>query len=71
MTFSSMSEAFAAAIGITGIVILILLLIILGPVIGIWTINTLFHTNTAYTFWTWLAAFLFFGSLRGVTSSKK
>ena len=71
MTFSSAKDAFAAGIGITGIIILILLLIIIGPVIGIWAINTLFHTNTAYTFWTWLASFLFFSLFRGVTTSKK
>lgn len=57
-------EGLSTAVGVTGIVVLLILLIIIGPVIGIWTINTLFHTNTAYTFWTWLAALLFFGMLK-------
>lgn len=57
-------KGIGTAIGVTGIAILIILLVIIGPVIGIWTINTLFHTNTAYTFWTWLAALLFFGMLK-------
>lgn len=57
-------------LGITGIAILVVLLIIIGPLIGIWAINTLFHANTEYTFWTWLASLLFFGSLHRSTSSK-
>lgn len=71
MTFKSVKEAAAAAIGITGIVVLVLLVIIIGPVLGIWAINTLFHTNTAYTLWTWLAAFVFFSGFGIFSTSRK
>lgn len=57
-------KGIGTAIGVTGVAILIVLLVIIGPVIGIWSINTLFHTNTDYNFWTWLAALLFFGMLK-------
>jgi hypothetical protein len=53
----------AMSIGATGLIILFALIIIVGPFIGLWAINTLFHVNTAYTFWSWLASLLFFGQL--------
>ena len=63
-----LSHKLGEAIGITGIFLLIALVIIVGPFIGVWAINTLFHTNTAYTFWTWLAALLFFGMIKSSSS---
>jgi hypothetical protein len=54
-------------LGIVGIVVLAIVMIIVGPLIGVWAINTLFHTNTEYTFWTWLAALLFFGLVKTTT----
>jgi hypothetical protein len=48
-----------------GIVALILFLIILGPLLTIWALNTLFPVLAIpYTFWTWAAA-LILGSLIG------
>lgn len=35
--------------------LLIIVLIIAGPLITIWSLNTLFGLGIAYTFWTWLA----------------
>lgn len=35
--------------------LLIVGLIIVGPVISIWALNTLFGLQIATTFWTWLA----------------
>lgn len=58
-------------LGITGAVILILLVIVILPVVGIWIINTLFGTSTAYTFWTWLASALFFGFFSIRSSNSK
>lgn len=60
----SLANKLGQAVGATGIFLLIALVIIVGPFIGVWAINTLFHTNTAYTFWTWLAALLFFGMIK-------
>jgi len=57
---------------IIGIGLLLLLLIIVGPFITIWSLNTLFGLGIAYTFWTWLAMMclgLFFNSNIGRKSS--
>lgn len=41
---------------IAGLVLLILILLIAGPLITIWALNTLFPVlMIPYTFWTWLA----------------
>lgn len=37
------------------IALLILVLVIVGPFITIWSLNTLFGLGIAYTVWTWLA----------------
>jgi len=42
-------------LGVTGFVLLIILLIIFMPFAIIWAVNTLFGLGIAYTFWTWLA----------------
>ena len=34
--------------------VLALILVGLGPLITIWSLNTVFGLNIAYTFWTWL-----------------
>ena len=43
------------ALGITGLVILLVVLIGVGPILTIMSINTLFGLNIAINFWTWLA----------------
>jgi len=40
------------------IVVLAVLLIAAGPLLAIWSINTLFSLNIAYTFTNWVAMFL-------------
>lgn len=49
-----MSAALAAVGGGT-VVLLILALIIFGPFLSIWSLNTLFGLGIAYTFKTWIA----------------
>jgi hypothetical protein len=50
-------------IGIT----LLVAVIIFGPIAGIWSLNTLFPVLTIpYTFETWAAFFLLFGSVTGL-----
>jgi hypothetical protein len=45
------------ALGILGIVVLIVVLILAGPLAVIWALNTLFPVLAIpYTVWTWLAA---------------
>ncbi len=43
------------ALGITGIVVLLVILIGLGPILTLMSINTLFGLNIAINFWTWLS----------------
>ena len=43
------------ALGITGIIVLLVILIGLGPILTLMSINTLFGLNIAINFWTWLS----------------
>ena len=61
-----MSVLIKLILGIT----LIVIAIILGPIAGIWSLNTLFPVLAiAYTWQTWLAFFLLFGSITGLRFS--
>jgi hypothetical protein len=42
-------------IKIVGLVLLIAVLVLIGPFVTIWALNTLFGLGIAYTFWTWVA----------------
>lgn len=35
--------------------VMVFFIVIYTPLISLWTINSLFHVNIQYTFWTWLA----------------
>ena len=39
-----------------GMLVLVALLIVFGPIITIWSVNTLFQTNIPVNIWTYLAA---------------
>lgn len=43
------------ALGITGIIVLLVILIGFGPILTLMSINTLFGLNIAINFWTWLS----------------
>jgi hypothetical protein len=45
-----------ATFGILGIIAVVLVMIVFGPFLTIWSLNTLFGLGIAYTFKTWLAA---------------
>jgi len=48
------------------LLVLIVLLIILGPIVTIWSLNTLFPVLAIpYTFETWVAAVVIAGIIRG------
>lgn len=48
-------------------VILILVAIVVGPLVGIWSLNTLFPVlSIPYTWETWAAFFFLFGSVSGL-----
>jgi hypothetical protein len=42
-------------IKIVALVVLLIVLLAIGPLLTIWSLNTLFGLGIAYTFWTWLA----------------
>jgi hypothetical protein len=45
--------------GVVGIIALVVALIIAGPLLLIWALNTLFPVvSIPYTIWTWLAALI-------------
>lgn len=64
--------SFAPAIGL---ILLAVVLIIFGPLITIWSLNTLFGLGIAYSFWTWLAtawlSLVTFGSVSSAIRNKK
>jgi len=57
---------------IVGLLVLVVLLIVLGPLATIWAINTLFPVVAIpYTFWTWLAVIVLGAFLRANVTVKK
>jgi hypothetical protein len=49
-------------------IILIIIVVVLGPLAGIWSLNTLFPVLTIpYTWETWLAFAVLFGSATGLS----
>jgi hypothetical protein len=56
------------------IISFVILVIVLAPIAGIWSLNTLFGLAIPFTFDTWMAAFFLsavFGGGVGVASRKK
>lgn len=45
---------FLAAFGVVGILLLIAIFFVLGPMLSILAVNQLFGTTIAITFWNWL-----------------
>lgn len=66
---------FFAGFGVLGIVAFVLLMIVFGPFVSIWSLNTLFGLGIAYTFKTWLAAIwiqmVTFGGLQTTIKNNK
>lgn len=51
---------------------LLVAVIIIGPLLGIWSLNTLFPVlNIPYTWQTWAAFLLLFGSVTGLRFGSK
>jgi TRAP-type C4-dicarboxylate transport system permease small subunit len=54
------------------ILLFALLMVIVGPIATIWSLNTLFPVlNIPLTFETWMAAFLLFAGVTGIRFTKK
>lgn len=52
------------------VIVLFIALIGIGPIITIWSLNTLFGLNIAYSIWTWLATLWLGSFLTGWKRSK-
>lgn len=57
------------------LILVAILLIVFGPFVTIWSLNTLFGLGIAYTFWTWLAmawlSLTTFGSISSAVRNKE
>ena len=52
------------ALKIVLLIAVVVLLIVVGPILGIWALNTLFPIlNIPYTIETWFASLILFGSI--------
>jgi hypothetical protein len=53
-------------------IILLIAVIVFGPIVGIWSLNTLFPVlHIPFTLETWCAFFLLFGSITGLRFGSK
>lgn len=60
------------AIKILGLIIFLIIVIIAGPLITIWALNTLFPALAIpYTFWTWLATIIVASAVKTNVNVKK
>ena len=56
---------------VVGAVALILVLVFIGPYLVIWSLNTLFHTDIAITWQTWLATAILLSIFQNAVKVKK
>lgn len=60
------------AFGVFFMVLLVIALIIVGPLLTIWALNTLFPALAIpFTFWTWLAVVILGGALKSNVTVNK
>lgn len=57
-------------LGVIGLVLLFIALVALGPIMLIWSLNTLFGLGIQVNFNTWIAAWFIALSVRGSSYSK-
>jgi len=66
-----MSKDFGYAIvGYSILLFVIVVIILLSPIVTIWSLNTLFHTSIEYSMWTYLAALWLTGLIAGSNGIK-
>lgn len=70
-----MSKINLSATGFTVLLLAAIALVVLGPLVTIWSLNTLFNLGIDYTFYTWLAmawlSLATFGSVTSAINNKK
>lgn len=57
-------------LGVVGVILFVILLVIVGPLLGIWALNTLFGLAIPFTVKTWFAAFFLGNAVRATVSTK-
>lgn len=65
--FTKSQKDIMKIIGIIFLVLLIIALIGVGPLLTIWSINTVFGTTILYSFWSWLATAWLYANTFGGT----
>jgi hypothetical protein len=66
-----MSKFINTGAGLTGILLFVLFMVIIGPLLGIWALNTLFSLNIEYSFLNWVAMVILTGTIRSTHKSEK
>ena len=65
-------ELLMKAVGVLSLVLIVIALIIVGPLLTIWALNTLFPALAIpFTFWTWLAVVILGGLFKSRVEVKK
>ena len=54
-----------AIVGYSVLLFVIVVIMLLSPIVTIWSLNTLFHTSIEYSMWTYLAALWVTGLVAG------
>lgn len=52
------------------LLVIVLILVVGGPLVVIWSLNTLFGLLIPYTFWTWLATFFLLWAINPQAAKK-
>jgi hypothetical protein len=52
------------------LILIVAILVIVSPIVTIWSLNTLFHTSIEYTIWTYLSALWLTGLIAGSNGIK-
>ena len=65
-----MREGKLSKLGIVGVVVFIAALVVTGPIIVIWALNTLFGLGIGYTFKTWVATVIVCAIFQGYRNVK-
>jgi len=62
---TKLTNTFGYAIGLLLAAVLIIVLLSIAPLLLFWAVNELFAVSIPFTFWTWLAAVVLLGLVRG------
>jgi hypothetical protein len=58
-------------LGVLGLVAVVIVIVALGPLAVLWSLNQLFGLHLTYTVWNWLAALVLMSLLQNTVKIKK